>query len=205
MPDSRGARGAADLDRGIAEEAACGVGGGTGDGSMSPRSGRRASGLDGSVPDQELQCGQGDADVAPDMDEANSTFSDEAPREADGGAEQFAWLTDSNCSMVGPSRVTRREAPGRVLPRVYRASGAPSAARGPHRASPWPRRHRRRQRSHRQGSDTCGIAVGRPSPITPPVSANERRPGSREDDLQRHPMRFAIGTVDVRQDTIGHV
>jgi hypothetical protein len=47
------------------------------------------------VPNQVLQCGQWDADVTTDADEANSTLDDEAAREADSGAEQLGGLVPS--------------------------------------------------------------------------------------------------------------
>jgi len=50
--------------------------------------------LHGPVPNQVLQRGQWDADVATDVDEANSTLGDQAAWEANGGAEQLGSLVD---------------------------------------------------------------------------------------------------------------
>ena len=60
----------------------------------SSRPGRSAGRFHGPVPNQVLECRQRDADVATNVDEANSTLGDEPSREANGGAEKLGSLVD---------------------------------------------------------------------------------------------------------------
>jgi hypothetical protein len=57
-----------------------------------PQRGPGGDGFHGPVPNQVLECGQWDADMAADVDEADSTLRDEAAGKANGGAEQFGGL-----------------------------------------------------------------------------------------------------------------
>ena len=62
--------------------------------SESSRLGPGASRFHCPDPNQVLECGQWDADMAADVDEADSTLRDETPGKANGGAEQFGGLVD---------------------------------------------------------------------------------------------------------------
>jgi len=61
---------------------------------QSSRPGRSDGRFHRPVPNQVLECGQWDADVAADVDVANSTLRNETSRETNGGAEQLGGLVD---------------------------------------------------------------------------------------------------------------